>query len=111
VPYPAVFWACEPEQDELLPAGPFERSKLGYDGLFAEGTVFWHVEPRPVDGTTHGLVNSVSVPVLYLERAGWVNVGTAAVVAVGFAWVVWRLVGAWRGEGEKKGVEGEKKRQ
>ncbi|KAK4135456.1 PIG-X-domain-containing protein [Trichocladium antarcticum] len=112
VPYPAVFWACEPEQEdeEVQPPGPFERSKLGYDGLFAEGTVFWHVEPRSVEGNQR-LVNDVGVPVLDLERAGWVNVGTAVAVAVGFAWVVWKLVGVWRGEAEKKGTQGEKKRQ
>jgi hypothetical protein len=116
VPYPVVFWACEPSQQGVVfPPNPFENGDLGYDGLFEEGTVFWHVQPRPVGGGSGGglLVNSVRVPVLDLERAGWVNAGTAAAVVVGFAWVVWKLVGVWlgrgvEGEGEKERV---KKRQ
>lgn len=121
VPYPAVFWACEPapEQAVAFPSSPFEKGKVGYDGLFEEGTVFWHVEPKPVGsgGDDGSLVNVVRVPVLDLDRAGWVNAGTAAAVVVGFAWVVWKLVGVYaRGEGgavrvkEREG-EKEKKRQ
>ncbi|GAB1320121.1 protease B nonderepressible form [Madurella fahalii] len=110
VPYPAVFWACDPEEGRQFPKSPFEGGKLGYEALFEEGTVFWHVEPRPAGGAK-ALVNEVKVPVLNLERAGWVNVGTAAVVLLGFAWVVWRLVGVWRAEGYKNGEEGKKKRQ
>jgi hypothetical protein len=94
VPYPAVFWACEPEQGVEFPPNPFERVKLGYDGLFEDGTVFWHVEPRPVGGAK-SLVNVVKVPVLDLDKARWVNAGTAAAVLVGFAWVVWKLVGVY----------------
>ncbi|KAG7290959.1 hypothetical protein NEMBOFW57_000965 [Staphylotrichum longicolle] len=48
VPYPAVFWACEAGEGVAFPPNPFEKGNLGYDGLFDEGTVFWHVEPRPV---------------------------------------------------------------
>jgi hypothetical protein len=113
VPYPAVFWACEPEPEQAaaFPSSPFEKGAVGYDGLFEEGTVFWHVEPKPLEGGG-SLVNVVRVPVLDLDRADWVNAGTAAAVVVGFAWVVWKLVGAYargdRGAGEK---EREKKRQ
>ncbi|KAK4039219.1 PIG-X [Parachaetomium inaequale] len=109
VPYPAVFWACEPQQQGAVafPPNPFENGDLGYDGLFEEGTVFWHVEPRPVEGGRDGLlVSRVRVPVLDLERAGWVNAGTAAAVVVGFAWVVWKLVGVCL----RGGVEGERER-
>lgn len=109
VPYPAVFWACDPEEGRKFPKSPFEGGKLGYEGLFEEGTVFWHVEPRPVGGVGL-LVNEVKVPVLDLEKAGWVNVGTAAVVLLGFVWVVWKLVGVWRKEGYRN-VEEEKKKK
>lgn len=120
VPYPAVFWACEPEfPSQDIPAGPFDCTKLGYDGLFNPGTVFWHVEPRLPSSSSGAvassgrLVSEVRVPVLDLERAGWVNVGTAAVVAVGFAWVVWRLVGVWwrEGYGAVGGEESKKKKR
>jgi hypothetical protein len=119
VPYPAVFWVCEPapEQAVAFPSSPFEKGSVGYDGLFEEGTVFWHVEPKPLEGGGGGgsLVNVVRAPVLDLDQAGWVNAGTAAAVVVGFAWVVWKLVGAYaRGEGgvgEKEREKREKKRQ
>ncbi|KLU84247.1 hypothetical protein MAPG_03292 [Magnaporthiopsis poae ATCC 64411] len=64
---------------------------LGYDGLFGPRTVFWHVDPRPSAGTR--LFTRVDVPVLDLNKARWVGPGTAAVVLLGFAWVVWKLVG------------------
>ncbi|AEO58100.1 hypothetical protein MYCTH_2305173 [Thermothelomyces thermophilus ATCC 42464] len=119
VPYPAVFWACEPEQEGAVafPPNPFEKAHLGYDGLFEEGTVFWHVQPRPPPGSVGDglLVNEVRVPVLDVEKAGWVNAGTAAAVAVGFAWIVWKLIGVHLRHGYGGGVEREeekvKKRQ
>ncbi|KAK4106141.1 PIG-X-domain-containing protein [Parathielavia hyrcaniae] len=120
VPYPAVFWACEPSGGAAaFPPNPFDKVQLGYDGLFRDGTVFWHVEPRPVGGGggegVTSLVNVVSVPVLDLDKARWVNAGTAAAVLVGFAWVVWKLAGVYLyggdgGEGER-GKAGKKKRQ
>ncbi|KAL2148166.1 hypothetical protein VTH82DRAFT_8031 [Thermothelomyces myriococcoides] len=118
VPYPAVFWACEPEQEaEAFPPNPFEKARLGYDDLFEEGTVFWHVQPRPPTGNVGDgwLVNEVRVPVLDVEKARWVNAGTAAAVAVGFAWIVWKLIGVYLRHGYGGGIEKEeekvKKRQ
>jgi len=108
VPYPAVFWACAAEVGAKFPPNPFEKDNLGYDGLFDQRTVFWHVEPRPVGGGP--LVNEVKVPVLDLDKAGWVNAGTAAAVLVGFAWVVWKLLGVYSSGGEAK-VEAGKKKQ
>ncbi|KAL2140586.1 hypothetical protein VTI28DRAFT_3596 [Corynascus sepedonium] len=115
VPYPAVFWACEPTQEgaAAFPPNPFEKAHLGYDALFGEGTVFWHVEPRPpVEGVGGGslLVNEVRVPVLDVEKARWVNAGTAAAVAAGFAWVLWKLVRVFLSYGYKGGVEEEGER-
>ncbi|KAK0645888.1 PIG-X [Cercophora newfieldiana] len=93
VPYPAVFWACNAEEGTKFPTNPFERVNLGYDGLFGPRTVFWHVEPRPVSGGR--VTSSIRVPVLDLDKAGWVNVGTAAVVLLGFAWISWKLLSVY----------------
>lgn len=74
--------------------------------------MFWHVEPRPATRTS--LVNVVRVPALDLERAKWVGGGTAVAVLVGFAWVVWKLIGVYkreRGESKVEGERSEKKNQ
>ena len=97
VPYPAVFWACAAEEGTKFPTNPFERVNLGYDGLFGPRTVFWHVEPQPRTGSR--VTTAVKVPVLDLDKAGWVNVGTAAVVLAGFLWVTWKLISVYMTSG------------
>jgi len=89
MPYPAVFWACEAEQGTKFANSPFDRPHVGYDALFNTETLFWHVEPKPVSGDL--LINHVTVPVLDTEKSAWVNFGTAAVVLLGFGWVLWKL--------------------
>lgn len=119
VPYPAVFWACEPSEDEresiaekFPPTNPFEKAHLGYDELFTAGTVFWHVEPQPAaTASSPSLVSEVRVPVLNLDRAEWVGAGTTAAVVVGFAWVVWRLAGVWLSGGGSVVGETRKEKQ
>ncbi|KAK4238565.1 PIG-X [Achaetomium macrosporum] len=111
VPYPAVFWACEAAEGTEFPPNPFETANLGYDGLFDARTVFWHVEPHPADGGSQLLVNSVRVPVLDMDKAGWVNAGTAVAVMLGFLWAVWKLVAVYLREGYGARVESEKKTQ
>ncbi|KAK7751506.1 protease B nonderepressible form [Diatrype stigma] len=115
VPYPAVFWACPADEGTKFPNSPFDRVDLGYDGLFGPRTQFWHVSPEPSRNPASGpLMNSVRVPVLDLDRSAWVRSGTAAVVLLGFAWVVWKLVGVYAraGSGGKRNrAEGEKKVQ
>jgi len=92
VPYPAVFWACHAEEGTKFPTNPFERVNLGYDGLFGPRTVFFHVQPRP-SGTQH-MQNTITVPVLDSSKATWVNNGTAAVILLGFVWILWKLFGS-----------------
>lgn len=93
IPYPAVFWACNAEEGTKFPVNPFDRVNLGYDGLFGPRTVFWHVDPKPETGGS--LSNDITIPVLDTAKAGWVNAGTAAVVMLGFAWVLWKLFGVY----------------
>lgn len=118
VPHPAVFWACTTAEGTKFPSSPFERVNLGYDGLFGPRTVFWHVEPSLGGGAGGGdgrLVSSVRVPVLNTDFASsWVSAGTAAVVVLGFGWIVWRLLKVYlaTGYGPSKQMEGlEKKTQ
>jgi hypothetical protein len=94
IPYPVVFWACTAEEGTKFPTNPFDRVNLGYDGLFGPRTVFWHLDPKP-EGGRKTLLNSIRVPVLDTDRGGWVNVGTAVVVFLGFAYVVLKLVQAY----------------
>ncbi|VBB86821.1 Putative protein similar to PBN1 of Neurospora crassa [Podospora comata] len=106
VPYPALFWACTAEEGTKFPGNPFEKDKVGYDGLFGERTVFWHLNPSPADGK---LVNTVKVPVLNLEKADWVGTVTGAVVVAGFAWVVIKLLGVVVMGGKNVGEDKKKK--
>ncbi|KAF4123210.1 glycosylphosphatidylinositol-mannosyltransferase 1 [Geosmithia morbida] len=113
VPYPVVFWACErAAEGTALADNPFDRTGLGYDQLFSPDTVFWHVEPRPAHGAaTADIVNHIAVPVLREEAASWVGAGTAAVVSLGFAWVLWKLATLYASVGYKAGAGDDKKRQ
>ncbi|KAL2752741.1 hypothetical protein ACRALDRAFT_1077884 [Sodiomyces alcalophilus JCM 7366] len=113
VPYPAVFWACAAEEGAKFPNNPFDRVHLGYDGHFGPQTTFWHVEPRAEEsgGGSGRLMSPIRVPVLDEDDAPWVRAGTAAAVVVGFAWVLWTLVAAYRKSGYGRGKESEKKKQ
>ncbi|KAH7182796.1 protein PBN1 [Fusarium flagelliforme] len=88
VPYPAVFWACSSTEETL--ESPFDRLHVGYDDLFPRNTVFWHIDPQPEGGSR--LMNRVTVPVLKDEGVGSIRSGTAIVVALGFGWILWKLV-------------------
>ncbi|CRK41399.1 hypothetical protein BN1723_005115 [Verticillium longisporum] len=109
VPYPAVFWACDVGEGVEFPSTPFERANLGYDALFGPKTVFWHVEPRPRAGNR--LLSDVRVPVLDVDDAPWVRVGTAAAVVLGFGWVLWVLVRAFLTTGHSRQTVSVKKTQ
>lgn len=108
VPWPTVFWACQAEAGTKMSNNPFDRTNLGYDGLFGSRTMFYHVPPRTsklaeagvvgevervtgVRGDRGRLVAEVKVPVLDESWAGIVRAETAVVVLLGFAWVVWKM--------------------
>ena len=107
LPYPVLFWACVADEGSKFPINPFDRVNVGYDGLFGPKTMFYHLSPE-VLGAEHldrRLTNVVSVPVLDLDKSRYAEVGTAAVVLVGFLWVMWCLFGVWRKEGYGKRKE------
>jgi hypothetical protein len=71
---------------------PFDRTNLGWDGLFGPRTMFYQLHPE-----SKHLVSSVEVPVLKLTGEGMFNaknveLGTCVAVVLGFLWVLWRLV-------------------
>ncbi|EGX89254.1 protein pbn1 [Cordyceps militaris CM01] len=104
VPFPAVFWACGPVQSVDFTKSPFDRIHLGYDDLFEDGTVFWHVYPQGRGGSRvmeSRLMSSLSVPVLNTSASDWVGIGTTAAISIGFAWILWKLVGAFLQSGYK----------
>ncbi|KAI1812695.1 PIG-X-domain-containing protein [Poronia punctata] len=112
VPWPAVFWACNAEEGTKFPNSPFDRVNLGYDGLFGPRTLFWHVNPRA--GETGTLVNQIRVPVLDSNKTAWISTGTTAVVLLGFAYIVWKLVSVYSRTGygrREPATQSEKKKQ
>jgi hypothetical protein len=108
IPSPSLFWAC-PNADAGLSMvrNPFDRKDLGFDGLFPPDTIYYHIPPAASAGGK--LTQRLVVPVLEKEGAGWVSMATAAMVGVGFLWVLGRLVVGGKGEGRKG--DGEKKKQ
>ncbi|KAL1628567.1 protease B nonderepressible form [Neofusicoccum ribis] len=114
LPWPVVFWACKAEEGTKMSVNPFDRTNLGYDGLFGNRVMFYHVPPAAdvadVDG---GLVETLKVPVLDLDRAWYVEYGTIAAVVLAMAWLLFKIGGVVRESGFGRGVkaEAEKKKQ
>jgi len=107
VPYPVVFWACVADEGSKFPINPFDKVNVGYDGLFGPKTMFYHLPPKG-----GRLTNTISVPVLDLDQSKYVELGTAAVVLLGFTWVMWCLWGVWKRNGHGSlGKVAEKKSQ
>lgn len=112
VPWPVVFWACTTEEGTKFPNSPFDRVNLGYDGLFGPRTLFWHVSPKS-EGND-GLNHQITVPVLDANKTKWIGTGTAAVVLVGFAYIVFKLASVLLKTGygsQKAATESDKKKQ
>lgn len=99
---------------------PFDRTHIGYDGLFGPKTMFFHWSPEK-SSTTVLLVEKLRVPVLDLQTVSAREVEgiTVLVVLIGFAWVCWRLlrvvvlwdVGWMMGKGSSGRKEGMKQKK
>jgi len=87
VPWPAVFWACIAEEGSKFASSPFDRTNIGYDGLFGPKTMFYNIKPV---GDVVGY-EELAVPVLDLNRAAWVETGTVMVIVCGTLWVLLKL--------------------
>lgn len=105
VPWPTVFWACPAHEGTKMRNSPFDRSNLGYDGLFGPRTLFYHLMPQRrlgQDGGSVKLVESVKVPVLDSEKVANVEMGTVVVVLFGVLWIVGKLTSVlWIEEGKR----------
>lgn len=92
LPWPIVFWACTAEDGTKFPVNPFDRTQLGFEGLFGPRTMFYHLDPAP-SNLTSGLVEKIMMPVLDTDTASSQNVEriTIATILLGFLWVLWKL--------------------
>lgn len=96
-----------------MAANPFDRTNLGYEGLFGPKTRFMHVEPqvsgRKGDGAEGGeLVEYIDVPVLDTRGTKYVEVGTMGIVFLGFFSLCWVLFRKRDGEAERRSAEKKK---
>ncbi|KAK8225587.1 PIG-X [Phyllosticta capitalensis] len=105
LPWPVVFWACPADEGTKFPTNPFDRTNLGYEGLFGPRVMFYHVPPV---ASTSGiaaapksqqLVETVKVPVLDLDKAAHVEWGTVLAVLVASVWLLWKLFGVVKTSG------------
>ena len=109
VPWPVVFWACHMDGTDArdrIAGNPFDRVRLGWDGLFGANTLFYQVRPSgtPQESSGSRLVETIDVPVLDtgLVSSRTVELGTVAVITLGFAWVLWKLWGGSFTQTKKK---------
>ena len=121
MPWPVVFWACTAEEGSKMGINPFDRVNLGWEGLFGPRTMFYqlHPSPSPSSSSSGGdgrLVEKLQVPVLPLNenegifRSRTIELGTVAVIILGFGWVLWKLGLVVRSSGKTKNEkEAEKK--
>ncbi|KAJ5099818.1 Glycosylphosphatidylinositol-mannosyltransferase I PIG-X/PBN1 [Penicillium argentinense] len=93
VPWPVVFWACVSDDQSKMGLNPFDRTNLGYDGLFGPRTLFYQLHPA-----SEQLVEELSVPVLELEdgqglfQSRNIEIGTSIVIVLGFLWILTKLI-------------------
>lgn len=101
LPWPIVFWACTAEDGTKFPVNPFDRTQLGFEGLFGPRTMFYHLDPAP-NNATGKLVERINIPVLDTDTASSKTVEGITVVTIllGFLWVLWKLRPALRGGGK-----------
>lgn len=94
IPWPTVFWACPAGEGTEMSVNPFDRVNLGYDGSFAPGTMFYHLQPQLTSNDS--LVERLEVPVLELSSFERIENETMTVVSAGILWIIWKLVKIFR---------------
>ena len=74
----------------MMAVNPFDRLHLGWEDLFPEQVMYYHLSPAP-HGGSEGTWSSIDVPVLGLENAEMIKIGTVTVVGFGFLWVLFKI--------------------
>jgi hypothetical protein len=82
--------------------------------------MFYHLSPSypsqgrgNVNGNLTDGYSVIDVPVLKQDYADWVEIGTAAVILLGFVWVMLKLWLVWKteGYGRHRDINAQKKKQ
>jgi hypothetical protein len=102
---PSVFWACRSEEWSVMGNNPFDRVHLGWEHLFPEQTMYYHLSPAEDAWKT------VKVPILDLRHAMIIKVGTVIVILAGFFWVCWKAFASFSATASKKEGKNIKKTQ
>lgn len=86
-----------------MSTNPFDRVNLGFDSLFGQLTMFYHLQPAQATVMSDfggQLVENLQVPVLLQGWDGYVEAGTVGCVLFGVFWLIWKLLG----QKERRGV-------
>lgn len=103
IPWPIVFWACPNDEGAKMSTNPFDRVNLGFESLFGQRTMFYHLQPAQSTAMSDfggQLVENLQVPVLAQGWDGYVEAGTVGCVLFGVLWLIWKLLG----QKERRGV-------
>lgn len=107
--WPSVFWACKSDKWRKMSSSPFDRVALGWEDLFPEQVMYYHLSPVPEPGVDNGTWGRIEAPVLDRGNEGVIKTWTVAAVGIGFVWVVgavlWaKVIGGVRKDVKKKEV-------
>lgn len=75
---------------------PFDRVNLGFESLFGQRTMFYHLQPvqaSAMSNVSGQLVENLLVPVLVQGWESYVETGTVGCVLFGVLWLIWKLLG------------------
>ena len=127
MPWPVLFWACTEDECECISKPsivylltsfvgeeeskrPFDRKALGYEDQFSPNTVYHHLRAES-DGGPGSLKSMAEIPILDLKHSGMIELGTTAVITIGFlALLLQIIIGALRSCNKSK-VDDTKKKQ
>ena len=96
IPWPIVFWACPNDEGAKMNTNPFDRVNLGFESLFGQRTMFYHLQPAQASAMSNvsgQLVENLLVPVLVQGWESYVETGTVGCVLFGVLWLIWKLLG------------------
>lgn len=78
-----------------MSTNPFDRVNLGYENLFGQRNMFYHLQPAQstaVSASGGQMIEDLQVPVLAQGWDGYVEAGTVGCVFLGVLWLMWKLL-------------------